>query len=719
MEDVSALQDEIDALSAQITKQGGKVREIKKDSRFDASAISEAVEALKSLKIESEGLRAKMEALSGGEGGDGALSFDRKTFDETILRKMFVVPSFEIHGGVKGLYDLGPPACALKAAVTDTWRKHFILNENMLEMECTCLTPAPVLATSGHVERFTDLMVKDVESGECFRADKLLEDTIDTLLESQPAMPTEDRESHQRIQRQADAFSPQEIDALLTDYGCVGPTGKPYSKAFPFNLMFKTSIGPEGTSVGYLRPETAQGLFVNFKRLLDYNAQKMPFAAAQIGLGFRNEIAPKAGLLRVREFTMGEIEHFVNPHDKTHPSFHTVQHMELVMFGQEDQLGSGKTKLMTIGEAVGTGLVNNETLAYFMARTQLFLEKIGMDKNRLRFRQHLKTEMAHYAQDCWDLEIKCSYGWIECVGHADRACYDLEVHATATKTPMFATLKYDKAQEIELAKLKFDRKKLGAAFRSDQRTVSAALEVLAESWDTFAPIAAALESDAKSATILDGKFTVTPDMFTYKKTKKMVHEVKFTPHVIEPSFGFGRIIYSLLEHSFYRRPGDDQKTVMRFNPLVAPNKCAVLPISVSSEVCAIVDDIAARLVSASLFTRVDKSTAALGRRYARSDELGVPFAVTVDFRSLEDATVTLRERDSTQQIRLPVDDVVGLVEGFVRGTCTWEDAKGKYPVVEVEDGETGAAAAAKDDGAKTKVEVTSRGKFSRPAKSIL
>jgi glycyl-tRNA synthetase len=170
----------------------------------------------------------------------------------------------------------------------DAWRKHFVLQESMLEMECTCLTPEAVLKTSGHVDRFTDLMVKDPEGGQCFRADKLLEDVIDELLEANPTMPTEEREAHLRVQRQADAYSPEELDALLLQYNCKAPSGQPYSASFPFNLMFKTSIGPEGTSVGYLRPETAQGLFVNFKRLLDANAQKMPFAAAQIGLGFRN-----------------------------------------------------------------------------------------------------------------------------------------------------------------------------------------------------------------------------------------------------------------------------------------------------------------------------------------------------------------------------------------------------------------------------------------------
>jgi hypothetical protein len=180
----------------------------------------------------------------------------------------------------------------LQATMVDLWRKHFVLAESMLEMECTNLTPECVLKTSGHVERFTDLMVKDVTSGECFRADKLLEEAIDELLENNPTMPSEEKEDHLRTQRQADAFTPAELDALLLKYDCKGPSGDPYSPAFPFNLMFKTSIGPEGTAVGFLRPETAQGLFVNFRRLLDLNAQKMPFAAHWGGLGFRNEIAP-------------------------------------------------------------------------------------------------------------------------------------------------------------------------------------------------------------------------------------------------------------------------------------------------------------------------------------------------------------------------------------------------------------------------------------------
>lgn len=583
----------------------------------------------------------------------------------------------------------------------DLWRKHFVLNESMLEMECTNLTPEVVLKTSGHVDRFTDLMVKDMPTGECFRADKLLEDAIDRLLDENPTLPTEEKEEHLRVQRQADAYTPKELDELLIKYNCKGPSGEPFSPSFPFNLMFKTSIGPEGTSVGYLRPETAQGLFVNFRRLLDLNAGKMPFAAAQIGLGFRNEIAPRSGLLRVREFCMAEIEHFVNPKDKKHPSFFTVADKELVLFGRDDQLGSGKTKTMAVGEAVKTGLINNETLAYFMARTQLYMERIGMDPARLRFRQHLATEMAHYASDCWDLEIESSYGWVECVGHADRACYDLEVHSKATKTPMVATQKVDPPVEVDFAKLKFDRKLLGQKFKSEQRIVAGILDQLAENWDDFEPIAKALEADG--STTVEG-YEITKEMLSWTQSKKKVHEIKFTPSVIEPSFGVGRILYSLLEHSFYQREEDEQRCVMKFNPQVAPEKCAILPISSNDECNKVVDEIAKDLMDSDLAIRVDTSSAAIGRRYARADELGIPFAVTVDFDTLKTGIVTLRERDSTKQVLMPKEDVSHILFLVVHNKMTWEDITKKFPMKD----EEGSVET-------TVVETTSRGSFRRPA----
>ena len=200
-----------------------------------------------------------------------------------LQRGLFVIPSFEIYKGVKGLYDFGPPACALKANVLNLWRKHFVLEDNMLEIECTNMTPECVLKTSGHVDKFSDFMVKDVSNGECYRADKLLEGHIDNLLKD-ITLTQAARADLEKVRIQAGAYSQEEIGNVIKDMGVVSPaTGSPLSDPFPFNLMFKTTIGPEGNAVGFLRPETAQGIFVNFRRLYDYNATKMPFACAQIG----------------------------------------------------------------------------------------------------------------------------------------------------------------------------------------------------------------------------------------------------------------------------------------------------------------------------------------------------------------------------------------------------------------------------------------------------
>ena len=173
--------------------------------------------------------------------------------------------------------------------------------------------------------------------------------------------------------------------------------GGKISNPFPFNLMFQTSIGPSGTQVGYLRPETAQGIFVNFRDLLYYNGGRLPFAAAQIGQSFRNEINPKQGLLRVREFTQAEIEHFVHPERKEHSRFKDIADVVPLMHTATLQQAHARPEALSLRDAVAQGVVANETLAYFIGRTYLFMVAAGINPKRMIFRQHLPNEMAHYA----------------------------------------------------------------------------------------------------------------------------------------------------------------------------------------------------------------------------------------------------------------------------------------------------------------------------------
>jgi glycyl-tRNA synthetase len=229
----------------------------------------------------------------------------------------------------------------------------------------------------------------------------------------------------------------------------------------------------------YLRPETAQGHFVNFQRLLEFNNGSLPFASAQVGRSFRNEISPRNGLLRVREFTMAEVEHYVDPADKSHPRFKEVSKTTLRFLRKEVQ-SAGKNDIIetTIGDAVSTGMVANETLGYFVARIYQFLVKIGIDPNRLRFRQHMDNEMAHYACDCWDAEILVSSGWVECVGCADRSAFDLTQHTKATGRSLIAQKPVDPPRFIHTTEPEWNKKELGLTFKKTSQAIMKTVESL-------------------------------------------------------------------------------------------------------------------------------------------------------------------------------------------------------------------------------------------------
>ena len=353
-------------------------------------------------------------------------------------------------------------------------------------------------------------------------------------------------------------------------------TGNDLTDPEEFNLMFATQIGPSGNFPGFLRPETAQGIFVNFQKLLDYNSGRVPFAAAQIGLGFRNEISPRQGILRVREFQMAEIEHFVDPLDKTHPKFYLYKSMKLPLFSRECQDAMVEPlKDMTLEEAVEKKIINNETLAYFMCRTYLFLVKCGINKNNIRFRQHKKDEMAHYASDCWDGEIELSYGWMECVGIADRACFDLTRHAQCSKTLLQAARRLAQPKQVKILNLVPNKLKIGKELKQFSKNLLGYLENFKE--DEKEKLKGQLENNEKVLVTLEGKeFEITKEMVTFTEEEKTLIEEKFVPSVIEPSFGISRILYSILEHSFKMR--DLKRTYLNLPPIMAPVKCSILTV---------------------------------------------------------------------------------------------------------------------------------------------
>ena len=521
---------------------------------------------------------------------------DRQALETLLRRSLFYTPAFEIYGGVSGLYDYGPPGSELQDNIISVWRDHFIQKEEMLRVDSTMLTPAEVLKTSGHVDKFADWMCKDPKTGEIFRADHLVEEVLEARLkgdkeargkstEVSKEKAEEDAKKKKKVKAtgaiklkdevvveyeevlaKIDNYDGEELGLLIKRLDIKNPTtGGELLPPVAFNLMFQTSIGPSSNLPGYLRPETAQGQFMNFQKLLQYNRQSMPFASACIGKSFRNEISPRSGLLRVREFMMAEIEHFVDPAGgKKHANFEEIKDVELYLLDRHVQLsGSTQTTPITADKAVSSGTIDNETLGYFIARTQLFLLRLGVDKSKIRFRQHMANEMAHYAADCWDAELLTSYGWIECVGCADRSAYDLSVHSKKTGQSLCVVEKRDEPLRVEEWQIGIDKKKFGPKYKKDGKTIEAAIDALSQ--DVREKLSLDLRENGKIEVAVEGvgngQVEVDKDLINIEKRTRIEHTREYIPNVIEPAFGIGRILYSLIEHVYWVREGSEERSV--------------------------------------------------------------------------------------------------------------------------------------------------------------
>jgi len=498
---------------------------------------------------------------------------------------------------------------------------------------------------------------------------------------------TEDQNKEYTVVRNmADSFSLKEMADIFKKYQIKAPeTGNELSDPYEFNLMFPTPIGPGGYLQGYLRPETAQGIFLNYKFCIEQNANRLPFGVAQVGKSFRNEIAPRAGLTRQREFTQAEIEYFVNPASSEHAKFDSVAPQMITFFHANEQLAGKEPFRMTMGDAVKTGVIKSQIVGYMIVRTHLFLTISGVSEEHVRFRQHLPTEMAHYAKDCWDCEVFCSLGWLECVGIADRSAFDLNAHAKAAKCDLQYKQLLDKPIEQEVLVLK---KACGVNvmkhFKKDGKMVKEWIDLLPQS--ELEELAAL--TGPKIVEVEGRPFELTPELLDFERKKEKISVSAFTPGVIEPSFGIDRIFTVILEHVYYVRPkdesNDDKQTraVLGLPACTAPYKVAILPLDqrISRNEKYIEDIMAFRsqLSSLGLSSTSDESGAAIGRRYSRNDELGVPFALTYDFDSLEDGAVTLRERDLMDQIRLPLADTAELLRDLCAGEILWTDVAARY-----------------------------------------
>jgi len=343
---------------------------------------------------------------------------------------------------------------------------------------------------------------------------------------------------------------------------------------------------------------------------------------------------------------------------------------------------------MTLGQAVAKGTINSQTLAYFLGRTWLFLLTIGVRRDRLRFRQHQKDEMAHYASDCWDAEIHTSYGWIEVAGHADRSAYDLEKHSQVSGVDLSARQTLSPPREVEVANIKYNFAKL-KDFGKNTEEVKEHIKTLATSKVAILDFKSKLQQGPQEVKTCKGNsFTITNEMFEVILKKEKQHVRSFIPNVIEPSFGLGRIFYCLLEHVFddTMYPNDEDRQVLKLPPVVAPYKVAIIPQSANDAFTPFCLQLRKKFVELAVSTQLDDSSVAIGRKYARADSLGIPFAVTVDFDTVKqhDAgrtpTVTIRDRDSKgSQIRVSIEEGPLIVQRLATGAMLWADAQAKYP----------------------------------------
>ncbi|MFP4626204.1 MAG: glycine--tRNA ligase [Natronomonas sp.] len=564
---------------------------------------------------------------------------------ELAKRRGFFFPANEAYGGTAGFYTYGPEGAAVKRNVENLWRDRFVRQAGHMEVSSPTIVPEPVFEASGHLDGFEDMIVECDDCGGTHRADHLVEDAVPEI-------------------EDAEALGPEAVGELIAEHEIVCPScGSPLAPepVETFNLMFGTNIGPGNSTPGYLRPETAQGIFVEFPRLKEYARNQLPFAAAQIGRAYRNEIAPRRALVRVREFTQAELEHFVDP-ERDEAPVEEVADIEVPLYSieqQRDELGT--VERYTVRDAIDVGLLENDWIAYYLGRSMAFYRNVGIDIDRFRYRQHLPGERAHYASDCWDAETELGGNWIEVTGFATRSDYDLLKHAEYSEGDFTVFQQYDEPVTVERATVDPDMSFLGPEFGGAAGDVAAALKDLA-SRDR-----SAFEAETVVVEVDGDEYTVPVDRTGFAVEAQTEAGEHVTPHVIEPSFGIGRLVYSILVHGQVVDEVDgEERTYLALPPAVAPTTVAVVPLMAKDGLDERADEIADTLRNAGFDVSYD-DTGNIGRRYRRQDEVGTPYCVTVDYETLEDGTVTIRERDTTAQTRVSIEDLTGSIGRLVAG----------------------------------------------------
>jgi len=482
---------------------------------------------------------------------------------ELALTRSFFLPSNEPYGSAGGFYDYGPIGKLMKSRIENLWRRMFLRDEGFLEVETSIVTPEIVLQASGHAANFADPVVECRVCKARVRGDTLIEERLKEGF----------GESHgAKWDGKLDT-----IDRLIRENGIMCPKCKgELAPAAMFNLMFKTGIGGE-QAAAFARPETAQGIFTAFPRLFRNHGAKLPMGVAQIGKSFRNEISPRKGLVRMREFTQMELEYFFDPAEQGYPDF--AKAADAKMRFQVN----GKTEVMSAAHAVKEKVASNEIMAYFLHKEWEFYRKAGIRDTEMYFRVLPKEEVPHYSKGNIDMEVQTSYGRIETIGNAYRTDFDLGAHA------------------------KFSKKDLS--------------------------------------------------VFVEARKERII------PHVFEVSMGVDRMFFSILEHCLREKTADKEWEWFDFPPMIAPYPVAVFPLMKKDGLAEKAQDV--RGLLRDRFDVYYQEGGSIGKRYAKADEIGCPYALTVDYDTLKDGTLTIRYRNDGKQERIKITDCVAKIEANI------------------------------------------------------
>jgi glycyl-tRNA synthetase len=543
-------------------------------------------------------------------------------------RRGFFWPAYETYGGSAGLFVFGDNGVKTRENIASVWREIFVKPHEFFEIDGPEIVPEQVLQASGHVANFKDPMAECLSCQRKFRADHLLADA--GILVGEGA-------------------SSETIEAKLAEGKVRCPECKEQKWSVrPFLTMFQTGLGPYSEAVGYLRPETAQNMFVEFKRIFEVGRGRIPFGAAQVGRGFRNEISPRQSLVRMREFHMAELELFFDP-DEPACDFLRFVEDEVLNLLTEEQVEAQKEEVLaeSVKEALARGHIKTPWLGYFMALSKLFLCRLGIPADRQRFRAKLKGERAHYSVQTYDHEVLLDgWGWIEVAGHAYRTDYDLRSHMKKTGA--------DYSVSIQLATPKRETKNIWSL---DVPAVKAKYK---EDWKELLKAYASLNEDAREKDVPRalGGIALDPSVVRTSTKEEVIASKKLVPHVVEPSFGLDRILLATMALCLYRK---EDRDILRLPTRIAPVQVGVLPLLTKDDMIAEALAIQASLEAAGVSTFYDES-GSIGKRYARLDEIGAPLAVTVDHDTISKGLVTIRERDTWEQVSVSTDSLLSKVK---------------------------------------------------------